>query len=119
MTQAAKFVPYNGYLMGLPTDENHLVFRWIGEGKVLFSVAQKGLAASCHFASDKKGLRHLKQACDEFVTFVFFLFDWCKMVIAQVERPNVGKMIEKIGFSRIARTPKGLIYVRYKDGIRG
>lgn len=105
-------MPYHGYLMGLPTDENHLVFRWIGPGKVLFSVAQKGLAASCHFASDKKGLRHLKQACDEFVKFVFFLFDWCKMVIAHVGKESIGRLIMKIGFVPLGDSDHGTVYVR-------
>ena len=110
--QEAKFFPYHGYLMGLPTNENHLVFRWKGPGKVLFSVAQKGEAVSCHFASDKKGLRHLKQACDEFVKFVFFLFDWCKMVLAHVARDSIGRLIMKIGFIPLGDSDQGTVYVR-------
>lgn len=113
--QEAKFVPYNGYLMGLEADENHWVFRWKGEGKVLFSVTQIGEAVSCHFASDKKGLRHLKQACDEFVKFVFFLFDWCKMVIACVSVESVGRMIQKIGFIPFATADDAVFYMKVKN----
>lgn len=107
-----KFAPYQGFLMGLPTDQNHFVFRWKGPGKILFSLTQKGDAVGCHFASDKKGLRHLKNACDEFVKFVFFLFKWCKMVIAHVSRCSIGRLIMKIGFIRLGESNQGTVYVR-------
>ena len=84
------FTPYSGELMGLFTNESHVVFLWLGPGKVLFSVTQQGKAASCHFASNKKGLRFLKQAIDEFVEFVFWSLKSVTMVLAQVERPSVG-----------------------------
>ena len=67
------FEPYSGDLMGLASDENYLVFRWRNKDcKILFSVSRRGDAASCHFASDKAGLRLVKQAIDEFTQFVFF-----------------------------------------------
>ena len=112
MTAAVNFVPYNGYLMGLPTNENHLVFRRIGQGKILFSVTQMGKAASCHFASDKKGLRHLRKACDDFVKFCFFLFPWCKMCIAHVIPKSIGRLIMKIGFLHLGESSQGTVYVR-------
>jgi len=112
MMQEAKFSLYNGYLMGLPTNENHFVFRWIGPGKVLFSVTQIGKAASCHFASDKKGLRHLKKACDDFVKFCFFLFPWCRMCIAHVGPKSIGRLIMKIGFLPLGESDRGNVYVR-------
>jgi hypothetical protein len=94
------FTPYSGDLIGLTADENHLVFRWNKPGcKVLFSVARRGDAASCHFASDFAGLRQLKKAIEEFVLYVFWLFDWCKMVSAQVLRPSVCKLLEKCDFN--------------------
>lgn len=95
----AKFTPYSGYLMGLPTNDDHLVFRWNNpDCKVLFSVTRLGDVASCHFASDKAGLRSLAKAIDEFVLYVFCLLDWCTMVIAQTTRPSVGRLIRKCGF---------------------
>jgi len=112
MTQEVKFTLYNGYLMGLPTNENHLVFRWTGPGKVLFSVTQIGKAASCHFASDKKGLRHLKKACNDFVKFCFFLFPWCKMCIAHVGPKSIGRLIMKIGFLPLGESEHGTFYMR-------
>ena len=110
--EAVKFAPYEGYLMGLPTNKNHMVFRWKGPGKVLFSVCQKGNAASCHFASNKEGLRHLKKACDDFVNFCFFLFPWCKMVMAHVGKESIGRLIMKIGFIPLGDSDQGTVYVR-------
>ncbi len=113
-TDTVKFEPYSGDLLGLYVDENYRVFRWNGPGKVLFSVSRRGNAASCHFASDKEGLRHLKQAIDDFVLFVFCLFDWCTMVIAQVQRDSVGRLIEKVGFLPVTVVDDITVYMRVK-----
>lgn len=99
--------------MGLPTNEHHLVFRWARKDcKVLFSVTKRGEAASCHIASDKKGLRQLKKAIEEWCLFVFWLFDWCKMILAQVLRPSVGRLITKCGFNEVAHIGDVKVYVR-------
>ena len=93
------FEPYAGDLMGLASDENYLVFRWRNKDcKILFSVSRRGDAASCHFASDKAGLRLVKQAIDEFTQFVFFLFDWCTMVLAFVGVDSVGRILKKCSY---------------------
>ena len=112
MDSGVRFSPYSGDLMGLYVDENHLVFRWHGPGKILFSVSRRGNAASCHFASNKQGLRYIKKAVDEFVEFVFWLFDWCTMVLAQVSRKSVGRLIEKVGFEPFATSGEYTIYMR-------
>lgn len=101
--------------MGLCTNENHAVFVWHGPGKVLFSVTQQGKAASCHFASDKKGLRHLKQAIDEFVQFVFCSLKSVTMVLAQVSKPSVGKLIEKLDFKPVTDTQGFTVYMRLRQ----
>lgn len=111
-TASLDFAPYEGDLMGLTTDQNHLVFRWQGPGKVLFSVSRRGNAASCHFASNSAGLRYLKKAIDSFVLFVFWLFDWCIMVLAQVKRPSVGRLIEKVGFMPVTQLDEFTVYAR-------
>jgi len=115
MDSSLDFYPYSGDLMGLPANENHLVFRWNREGcKVLFSVSRRGKAASCHFASNKSGLRYIKEAVDKFVEFVFWLFDWCIMVIAQVSKASVGRLIGKVGFQPFADCEEGTLYMRQK-----
>ena len=108
----AKFYLYDGDLIGLPTNENHLVFRWNGPGKVLFSMTQQGLAANIHLACDKKGLRHLKKACIDFVDFVFNEFVWCKMCIAHIAKPSIERLVAKIGFGFIGTSEFGAVYVR-------
>lgn len=111
----AKFAPYSGYLMGLPTTEDHLVFRWNHPGcKVLFSVCRRGSAASCHFASDKAGLRLLRTAINDFVNYVFWLFDWCTIVTAQVEKSSVAKLIEKCGFEYWFNADDIMVYKRLR-----
>lgn len=115
MDSPVKFSPYDGDLMGLYVDPNYLVFRWHGPGKVLFSVARRGNAASCHFSSDKNGLRYIKTAISQFVDFVFWLYDWCTMVLAQVERPSVGRLISKVGFMPVAEAGDKTVYVRHKS----
>ena len=100
--------------MGLHVDQNHLVFRWNGPGKILFSVSRRGDAASCHFASDKAGLRHIKEAIIRWCIFAFWLFDWCQMILAQVSRPSVGRMIQKVGFDPVTQAGSLTIYARCK-----
>lgn len=114
MDSPVNFSPYVGDLMGLPVDENHLVFRWNGPGKILFSVSRRGNAASCHFASNKNGLRYIKKTVDEFVLFVFWLFDWCTMVLAQVKKASVGRLIEKVGFMPVTNIGEITVYARTK-----
>jgi hypothetical protein len=110
------FEPYSGDLIGLPTSENHLVFRWAEPGcKVLFSITQHGKSASCHFASDKRGLRHLKRAFNEFCEFVFDQYEWCKMIIAKIDRKSVCKLVEKCGFALVLERSNKYIYVRVRS----
>ena len=111
---SAPFAPYRGCLMGLCTNDNHAVFRWRGPGKILFSVTQQGLAASCHFASDHDGLRHLKKAIDEFVQFVFCSLKSVTMVLAQVKRSSVGRLIEKVGFMPVTKVNDITVYARVR-----
>lgn len=108
-----RFEEYTGDLLGLPTSANHLNFRWREpDCLVLFSVCQQGKAASCHFFSDKKGLRRLREAIEQWVSFVFWLFDWCDMVIAKVLKKNIGKLLVNCGFCCVAEMGNFSLYVR-------
>jgi hypothetical protein len=115
MDSSVNFSPYTGDLMGLPVDENHLVFRWNGPGKILFSCAKQGDAITIHLASNKNGLRYLKKAVDDFVQFVFWLFDWCTMVIGKIATPSVERIAQKTGFVLLGRCDKGAIYMRLRQ----
>lgn len=96
-----KFKLYNGNLMGLPTSKNHLNFRWKEGGcKVLFSVCQVGEALSIHLASNKNGKKRLREAVEEFCSFLFDNFKWCKMIIGNIEKTSVMNLAEKCGFTK-------------------
>ncbi|MAT39718.1 MAG: hypothetical protein CL946_08960 [Ectothiorhodospiraceae bacterium] len=114
-TDSLDFIPYNGDTGELYSDDNHLIFKWCGEGHIIASLARKGNAISAHLSSDKKGLRHLKTAINDFCVFVFWLFDWCEMVLAQINRPSVERVVTKCGFSYLATAENGVkVYMRVK-----
>ena len=111
------FSEYNGDLMGLYSNENHIVYRWNDETcKILFSVCRQGNGAVCNFASDKKGLRKLKIAIKEWISFIFDNFQWCEMVLAEVKLNSVKKLVKKFGFEFIdffdSENPYDAYYLR-------
>lgn len=111
-----EFIPYDGDLMGLAVTPSHLVFRWnVDFCTILFSMTKQGLSANCHFASNKSGLRYIKEAVDKFVRFVFSAFDWCRMVVANIQRPGVCRMVEKVGFKWVADSENAKIYARLRE----
>jgi len=112
----SNFFEYSGDLIGLPTDSNHLVYRWDYTGcKILFSMCRQGNAASCHFASDKKGLRKLKTSVIEFIDFVFTNFDWCEMIFAKIIPNSVKKLSESVGFEFLTSTEKSDVYYLVRE----
>jgi len=103
--------------LSLPCNENHLAFKWMSNKcNIIFSVSRVGDAASIHFFSDKNGLRSLKRAINDFCHFVFYLFDWCTMIIAMIEMPSVCRLAEKLNFSIVKKDSFGSVYMRSKDG---
>lgn len=106
------FMPYDGDLIGLPTNDNHLVFKWNVEGcKILFSAARQGNGMSCHFASDKRGLRRLREAIIAFTNYIFEHYDWCEMIIAKVTLPSVARLLPKLGFVELIQTEYYKAYI--------
>ncbi len=115
-SDSLEFIPHDGDLMGLTVTPNHLVFRWnVDHCTILFSMTQQGNSANCHFASNKNGLRYIKEAVDKFVRFVFSECDWCRMVIANIQRPSVCRLVEKVGFRWVAEVQDMQIYARAKE----
>lgn len=108
----AKFKKPDGDLLGLTYDDNHLMVEWCCHGRVLFSFERRGDALSCHFASDKSALRFIKVAIDDFAALVREIFPWCKMLIAIVKKPSVGRLIKKVGFTHEADVKDYQIYKR-------
>lgn len=112
-----KFKQIIGDTGRLPTDKNHLNFKWLEpDCNVLFSVTRQGDGASCHFTSDTAGMKKIKQAINEFCSFVFDLFPWCKMIIAKIKMKKVKSIVEKCGFKKVLDSDIDniSIYVRRK-----
>jgi len=100
----SSFTEYNGDLMGLPTDKNYINYRWNNtDCKILFSICRQGNGMCGHFASDKRGLRKLKTAMKEMISFVFKEYEWCEMIFAKVkpELKSIKRLDEKVGFKLI------------------
>ena len=112
-----RFLPdYAGELMGLPTDENHLNYKWNRpDCKILFSASRKGNAMSCHLASDKRGLRKLRIAFSEFIDFIFSNFKWCTMILAKIIPNSLKRFSEKVGFTYLISTPEYDVYYLPKE----
>lgn len=109
------FKSYNGDLMDLPVNENHLVFRWDHpECKILFSGTQQGNAISAHLASDKRGLRYLKEAIHDWSTFCFWLFDSCDTVIAKITKPSIERVAKKCGYKFLVNIKDTNVYIKCK-----
>jgi hypothetical protein len=106
--------PYHGAdLMGLAVNENHRVYQWVHPNcKILFSVTQRGGAALCHFASDKRGLRHLREAIKDFASLCFVGFDWCKMIIANVDKSSVLRLLYRLRFEYIGTSENSILVIR-------
>jgi len=111
----SNFYLYSGDLIGLPTDENHLNFRWAEPRcKVLFSVSRQGNGASCHFASDKAGMMKIRTAINEFCEFVFDIFPWCEMIIAKIKLQKVVNLVKRCGFEKLISANGLHVYIRRK-----
>jgi hypothetical protein len=110
-----KFKLYEGDLIGLPTNENHLNFRWNNpEYKILFSIARQGDGASCHFASAHSGKDNIIVAINEFVAFVFENFYWCNMILAKIKLDKVKEIVKQCNFVWALSTKNYELYVRSK-----
>ena len=110
-----RFVPYYGDRMDLVCDENYQVFRWAEpDCMMLFSVARRGNAANIHFDCDKAGIKRVKEAIGEFCEFLFWIFEWCTMVMGIIKKPSVIRAVQKIGFVHVVDLDDLKVYVREK-----
>ena len=110
----AKFKVADGDLMGVLMSPQNVAVEWIGPGRIVCSFAQRGQAVSAHFSSDRRGLRHLKSAINDFCNWVFGAFEWCSMVIAIINKPSVVRLVKKCGFSHVIDVEDNTVYARSK-----
>lgn len=110
------FQEYAGYMMNLTITKKSKIFIWAHKGcKILFSVSRYGDAAVCHLASDKKGLKFLKHAIEGWCEYVFETFDWCKLILAPVEKPSVYRILLKLDFRLVSHKNNNWLLARSKS----
>lgn len=105
------YVPVD--LMGAAFDHNHTALGWNKKGKVVFTFARRGDAVDCHFAADKKALRHIREAINDFIAWVRKNLHWCKMILAAVATNSVDRLLNKIKFQLVTQYEGCNIYARY------
>ena len=100
----------------LPTNENHINFIWMEPGcKVLFSISQQGGGASCHFSSDKFGMKKINQAINEFCEFVFGNCDWCRMIFAKIQSKKIADIVLTCGFKYAFPLKYSELFIRSRE----
>ena len=111
-----KFKPYFGDTGRLPTDSNHLNFVWLENRNLLASASRQGNAMSCHFTCDKEGMKKIKKAINEFCELMFWMFPWCRMILAKIKDKKIVNIVEDCGFEKILEVDNKYIYMRVKNG---
>lgn len=96
---------------GIAHNENYRCVKWRG-GNVVFSYAKRGDALTCHFAAKPDSLRLVKPAIDEFCEWAKSNYKFVKMFLATVDKPSVGRVIEKVGFIYLYDIDNFKVYAR-------
>lgn len=99
--------------LGVAHDGNHEVFRW-SEARLFVSCCKKGEGISAHFATDRPGTRHIKQAIEEFCAWTFDVLPWCRIIFACIVKPSVERLVVKCGFSYLETIDDLHIYARFR-----
>jgi hypothetical protein len=99
---------HGGDTMGLLYGENYLVTRWQGPGKILFSLTRRGKGMEVHLTSDRAGLRHLHNAVDDCIFYIFSEFPWCRMILANIKKRSIEKLLIKHGFKFLFKANDGI-----------
>ena len=105
-----------GDLLGISTHKNSTCVEWTKKGRVVFSFAQRGKAISGHFSADRKAIRHIKEAINDFCEWAFKVFEWCTMMIAMIQKPSVERVVKKCGFTFLAASDNTRVYMRCRNG---
>lgn len=108
------FRELTGSDLGIARNNNYLLTEWNGEGRIVFSYAQRGGAMMAHIASDKKGLRNIKQAITDFCRFIFINYKFCTMIMAVVGTPSIERLIQKCEFKYFMDEQEYSLYVRVR-----
>jgi len=106
-------IPLQGDDLGVVKTKKHVLMQWTdGIHRVVCSATRHGDALSCHFAASKDSLRYIKQAINEFTPWAFNVCPWCKMIIANIKRQSVKRVVEKCGFELFAYFDENSLYFK-------
>ena len=97
--------------LGIAHNENYRCVEWCG-GNIVFSYSKRGQAMCCHFAADKNSLRLIKPAIEDFCLWATQHYKWCKILVAFVSKPSVGRLITKCNFHQVGFVQGYTIYER-------
>lgn len=99
--------------LGVPQIPECWLLEWReGACRVVFSFARQGNGITAHFAANRDSLRRVKEAIDDFVTWLFWAYDWCEMVFAIIGIPSVERLVMKCGFSFLTDMKGYRVYMR-------
>ncbi len=108
-------IPYTGELYGLCTTDTHLVYKWDDDTcRILFSMTRHGNGMSCHFSSDKAGLRKLREAIRDAEEFIYDNFSWCEMIFANIGIESVERLVVDLSFVYMADSEDNRVYVKVR-----
>lgn len=110
------FTPLRGNDLGVFRSENYRLVETFN-GHIVFSYTQQGKAMVIHFASDKKGLRRMKEAFNSFCNWIFTNYKWCKMVIGSIKKESVRRMVKKCNCIHIANCEGSQLYMRVRQWV--
>lgn len=111
-------IDLQGDSLNVTKNDHYRVVEWNDHGRVVFSLTRKGKAMLCHFGAEKKALRYLQQAFNDFIEWVFDCYQWCTMILATIviSKPSIVKLVKKCHFKYVSTVAGGSIYTRLRNG---
>ena len=108
-----KFEELTGDDLGVYHDDNYQLVQCY-DGHIVLSYARKGRAMTAHIASDKIGLRNLKEAIDSFCQWIFDVYRWCRFIFAAISKRlnSMERLVIKCGFKYLISDESHHIYER-------
>jgi hypothetical protein len=91
----------------LDRNENYLVAQ---VGHNWFSFCRKGEAIMIHFCS--RDAKSAQASAEVFIGWLFDQYEWCRMIIATIEKRSVQRLAVRCGFHDFARMGNVLAMMR-------
>lgn len=99
--------------LGVARIPEALVVEWVeGDCRVVCAYAKQGLGLAAHFAAEKKSLRRLKDAINDWCEWAMWAYPWCECIFAVIGIPSVERIVKKCGFRALAEVDRYRVYIR-------